>query len=71
MTRFSVSERNERDDAERLARLETRLESVTYELEKLVSRAEFIPVKVITYGLSGGILTAFLSALIVKVMGQP
>lgn len=57
-----------RDDAERLARVETRLETVTDALERLVSRAEFLPVKVIAYGIAGGILTAFLSALVAKVI---
>lgn len=54
---------------ERLARIETNLEHLTVNLEKLVSRAEFQPVKLITYGLAGGVMTAFLSALILRVMG--
>lgn len=54
---------------ERLARIETNLEHLTVNLEKLVSRAEFQPVQLITYGLAGGVMTAFLSALILRVMG--
>jgi hypothetical protein len=60
---------DEHTHIERLARIETNLEHLTVSLEKLVSRAEFQPVKLITYGLAGGILTAFLSAVILRVMG--
>lgn len=55
---------------ERLARIETNLEHLTVNLEKLVSRAEFQPVKLITYGLAGGVMTAFLSAIIFRVLGN-
>jgi hypothetical protein len=54
--------------SERLARIETKIEGVVNKLDELVSRAEFLPVKLITYGLAGGILTAFLSALVFQVM---
>lgn len=60
---------NDDTHVERLARIETNLEHLTVNLEKLVSRAEFQPVKLITYGLAGGVMTAFLSALILRVMG--
>lgn len=59
----------ETDHAERLARIETNLEHIVGKLEDLVSRAEFQPVKLITYGLAGGILTAFLTAVIMKTIG--
>lgn len=59
---------DEHAHAERLARIETHVENVLSRLDDLVSRAEFLPVKLIAYGLSGGILTAFLSAVIFKVM---
>ena len=55
---------------ERLARIETHLEHVSTRLDEVVSRAEFLPVKLISYGLAGGVLTAFLSAVIFKVVGQ-
>ena len=55
--------------SERLVRIETKMESVLEKLDAVVSRAEFLPVKMISYGLAGGILTAFLSAVIFKVMG--
>ena len=58
----------ENGHSERLARIETKMESVLEKLDDLVSRAEFLPVKLITYGLAGGILTAFLSALVFQVM---
>ena len=54
--------------SERLARIETKMENVLDKLDDLVSRAEFLPVKLITYGLAGGILTAFLSAVIFRVV---
>lgn len=54
---------------ERLARIETHLEHVATRLDEVVSRAEFLPVKLIAYGLAGGVLTAFLSAVIFKVVG--
>jgi len=58
------------DHAERLVRIETKMENILEKLDEVVSRAEFLPVKVITYGIAGGILTAFLSAMIFKVLGQ-
>ena len=57
--------------AERLVRIETKMESVLEKLDVVVSRAEFLPVKLITYGLAGGILTAFLSAVIFKIVEAP
>jgi len=54
---------------ERLARIETHLEHVATRLDEVVSRAEFLPVKLIAYGLAGGVLTALLSAVIFKVVG--
>jgi len=58
-----------RESTERLARIETHLEHVAQRLEDVVSRQEFWPVKMIAYGLAGGICTAFLSAVIMRVMG--
>jgi len=55
---------------ERLTRIEANLEHLMVDLEKLVSRAEFQPVKLIAYGMASGILTAFLAAVIVTVMGR-
>lgn len=55
---------DDREAVDRLARIETRMESVTETLESLVSRAEFLPVKLIAYGVAGGVLTAFLAAVI-------
>lgn len=61
---------DEHAHVERLTRIETKMENVLEKLEDLVSRAEFAPVKLITYGLAGGVLTAFLSAIIFKVIGH-
>jgi hypothetical protein len=60
---------DEQQQHERLARIETHMEHMIARLDDVVSRAEFLPVKLVTYGLSGGILTAFLTALIIKVVG--
>ena len=43
---------------ERLARIETHLEHVATRLDEVVSRAEFLPVKLISYGLAGGVQSA-------------
>jgi predicted YcjX-like family ATPase len=61
---------DEHANFERLARIETKMENVLERIDDLVSRAEFYPVKLLVYGLSGGILTAFLSALIFRVLGD-
>lgn len=61
---------SDRSDIERLARVETKLEGVVEDLTKLVSRAEFLPVKVIAYGIAGGVLTAFLTAVITSVIDK-
>jgi hypothetical protein len=61
---------DEHSHIERLTRIETHLEHLTDNLERLVSRAEFQPVKLIAYGMASGVLTAFLAAVIVTVMGH-
>lgn len=53
---------------ERLARIETKMESVLDKLDDLVTRAEFLPVKVLTYGIASGVLSAFLGVLIFQVI---
>lgn len=59
------------EESERLVKLEIRLERVCSDLEKLVTRQEFAPVKLIAYGLAGGILTAVLSAVVFNVLVIP
>lgn len=55
---------------ERLVRIETKMENVLDRIEDLVSKQEFYPVKLLAYGLASGVLTAFLAALILKVIGN-
>lgn len=54
---------DEHAHVERLARIETNLEHLTVNPKKLVSRAEFQLVKLITYGLAGGVMTACLNRI--------
>lgn len=60
-----------RESTERLARIETQMESVLDRLADLVSRAEFLPVKLIAFGLAGGTMTALLTAVIFNVLTRP
>lgn len=55
---------------ERLVAQETRMEGVLKRMEDLVTKQEFWVVKVVTLGMAGGILTAFLAAIITKAMGN-
>lgn len=57
------------DHAERLARIEARLENVLIRIDMLVSRAEFLPVKIIAYGLVAGVMSGFVAQLVFKWTG--
>jgi septal ring factor EnvC (AmiA/AmiB activator) len=50
--------------AERLARMETRLNALEQALTRLISREEFTPVRAIAYGLAGGVLVAVCGAIL-------
>jgi hypothetical protein len=51
-------------ERERLATLEANYENLSNTVDTLVTREEFIPVKLITYGLTGIILTSVIISLI-------
>lgn len=51
-----------------LARMDERLNHLEELVEKLVTRQEFTPIRLIVYGLCGSVLIAALSALLGKVI---
>jgi hypothetical protein len=59
----------ERESIEKLTRLETQMLSVSLSLTSFVHHHQFAPVKLITYGLAGGVLTTFLGAIMAKILG--
>ena len=56
------------EELTRIIKIEMRLEQVCKDLEDLVTKTEFMPVKLIAYGLAGGILTAVLSAIVFNLL---
>lgn len=50
--------------------LQVEVSNLNKTIKELVSKAEFMPVKLIVYGLAGGALTAFLSAVISNVIAK-
>lgn len=52
----------------RLSVLTSRMEQVRENVEKLVTRHEFTPVKMIVYGLAGGALTTLLAGILNLIM---
>ena len=59
----------EHESIEKLTRLETQMAAVVLGLTSFVHQHQFAPVKLITYGLAGGVLTTFLGAVMVKLLG--
>lgn len=53
----------------RLTGMDRDLASVRADVNDLVTRPEFHPVKLITYGLSGGVLMTALAAIMARVLG--
>jgi hypothetical protein len=45
------------------------MEAMTKDVETLITRHEFNPVKTITFGLAGGVLVSALAAVMAKVLG--
>jgi hypothetical protein len=56
-------------DSSKIATIETKLEVLEKLVESFVTRPEFDPVKMITYGMAGSILLTVLGAILAKVMG--
>lgn len=50
--------------------LENKVDTQTSIMRQLVSQTEFLPVKLITYGIAGGCMTAVLGALLFKVISK-
>lgn len=59
----------DRVSVEKLTRLETQMLSVSLSLTSFVHHHQFAPVKLIAYGLAGGVLTTFLGAIMAKSLG--
>lgn len=59
----------ERGSIEKLTRLETQMIAVSLSLSSFVHHHQFAPVKLIAYGLAGGVLTTFLGAVMAKMLG--
>lgn len=51
---------------EKLTRLETQVSLISSSLINFVSQHQFAPVKLIAYGLAGGVLTTVLGAILAK-----
>ncbi len=45
------------------------VQTIKEDVEKLITRPEFEPVKLITFGLAGGVLIAALGAVLARVLG--
>ena len=52
-----------------IVRLRGGIESLEKDIEILITRHEFAPVKQISFGLAGGVLLSALGAVLAKVMG--
>jgi len=59
----------ELDSMEKLTRLETQVSLISSSLVTFVSQHQFAPVKLIAYGLAGGVLTTVLGAVLAKSLG--
>lgn len=56
------------EDENLLARIDERVKSMQEELHRFVTRHEFQPVKLITYGLAGLVLSTVLATVIARVI---
>ena len=59
----------ELESMEKLTRLETQVSLISSSLVTFVSQHQFAPVKLIAYGLAGGVLTTVLGAILAKSLG--
>jgi hypothetical protein len=59
----------EKESIEKLTRLETQMAAIAASLSTFVHQHQFAPVKLIAYGLAGGVLTTFLGAVLAKLLG--
>lgn len=59
----------ERDSIEKLTTLQVQMANISVQLQTFVSQHQFAPVKLIAYGLAGGVLLTVLGAVIAKTVG--
>lgn len=53
----------------KITEVEKDIKNIQRDIAELVTKPEFHPVRMITYGLAGGVFIAFLGAVISKVVG--
>jgi len=58
----------ERDSIEKLVTLQVQTANISAQLQTFVSQHQFAPVKLIAYGLAGGVLMTVLGAVLAKTM---
>jgi hypothetical protein len=59
----------ERDSIEKLITLQVQMVNISAQLQTFVSQHQFAPVKLIAYGLAGGVLLTVLGAILAKSLG--
>ena len=59
---------NHDDDPHLLARIDERLRHIEKMVEDFVTQMEFVPVKMIAFGLAGVVLAAVIAALVAQVL---
>ncbi len=59
----------ERDSIEKLITLQVQMINISAQLQTFVSQHQFAPVKLIAYGLAGGVLLTVLGAILAKSLG--
>lgn len=59
----------ERDSIGTLTTLQVQMANISAQLQTFVSQHQFAPVKLIAYGLAGGVLLTVLGAILAKTLG--
>lgn len=59
----------ERDSIEKLTKLQVEVVNISAQLQTFVNQYQFAPVKLIAYGLAGGVLMTVLGAIMSKLIG--
>ena len=59
----------ERDSIEKLTTLQVQMVNMSAQLQTFVSQHQFAPVRLIAYGLAGGVLLTVLGAVLAKSLG--
>lgn len=58
-----------RDSIEKQTTLQVQMGNISAQLQTFVSQHQFAPVKLIAYGLAGGVLLTVLGAILAKTLG--